>query len=118
MIWDVTTYAGRTGYVPDAFVFTGTNNPVAPACVGTGNGRIVHAPCLQLHTRASESSPVTQCVPHASVITISCTTQGQGVAGPWGTSKVWDRTSYAGHSGFVPDAWVYTATAKPVAHAC
>jgi len=31
-IWDRTTYNGTTGYVADAWVYTGTNSAVAPAC--------------------------------------------------------------------------------------
>lgn len=31
-IWDRVTYNGKTGYVTDAFVYTGTDLPVAPAC--------------------------------------------------------------------------------------
>lgn len=31
-IWDHTSYRDRTGYVTDAYVYTGTNNAVAPPC--------------------------------------------------------------------------------------
>ena len=31
-IWDRTTYNGVAGYVADAWVYTGTNSAVAPAC--------------------------------------------------------------------------------------
>jgi uncharacterized protein YraI len=118
MIWDVTTYAAKTGYVPDALVYTGTNNPVAPACVGNGNGRVWHSPCLQLRARTTASGPVRACVPKGQVVIINCMKQGQAVRGPWATSTVWDHTTYNGASGYLPDAWVYTATANPVARVC
>jgi hypothetical protein len=72
---------------------------------------------LELHTRATEAGAVVDCVPQYNVVTISCTAQGQAITGPWGTTRLWDRTSYANHTGFMTDAWVYTATANPVAHA-
>lgn len=31
-IWDRTSYGGKTGFVSDAWVYTGTNNAVAPSC--------------------------------------------------------------------------------------
>ena len=31
-IWDRTSYGGQTGYVADAWVFTGTNGAAAPTC--------------------------------------------------------------------------------------
>lgn len=31
-VWDKVTYGGKTGYVADAFVYTGTNGRVAPDC--------------------------------------------------------------------------------------
>lgn len=34
-IWDKVTYGGKTGYVADAFIYTGTNGRVAPDCGAT-----------------------------------------------------------------------------------
>ena len=31
-LWDRTTYNGTTGYVADAYVYTGINSAAAPAC--------------------------------------------------------------------------------------
>ncbi len=120
LVWDVTTYGGKTGYVPDAWVYTGTNNPVAPACAGKGKGRVVRSPCLKLRSSATEATAtnVLTCVYDTFVITITCTKRGQAVLGPWGTSTLWDQTTFQNHTGFVPDAWVYTATRKPVAPSC
>jgi hypothetical protein len=32
ILWDRTIYDAATGYVPDTWVYTGTNNAAAPAC--------------------------------------------------------------------------------------
>jgi hypothetical protein len=78
----------------------------------------MNSPCLYVRTTPALTAPFTACIPWGTIITIDCTTSGQGASGPWGISKVWDHTSYNGATGYVPDARVYTATAKPVAHAC
>jgi hypothetical protein len=41
-------------------------------------------------------------------ITVACTTKGQPITGPFGTDALWDRTTYGGQDGFVPDEWVDT----------
>jgi hypothetical protein len=117
-IWDKTTYQGKTGYVTDAMVYTGTNNPAAPSCLGKNMGRIARTPCIRLRATASQSAASPACVPFQTIIGIDCTKQGDAVRGPWGTTKVWDHTTFQGHTGFVTDAWVYTGKAAPNAKPC
>jgi hypothetical protein len=117
-IWDKTTYQGKTGYVADAMVYTGTNNPVAPSCLGKGMGRVIRTPCLRLRADPSQTAASFACVPYQTVIAIDCTKQGDAVTGPWATTKVWDHTTYGGRTGYVTDAWVYTGKIAPNAKPC
>ncbi|MEI2779625.1 MAG: hypothetical protein V9G19_27440 [Tetrasphaera sp.] len=97
----------------------------APAVVGTaspafaaGSGKIIASPCLNLRTGPSSGYGVLACIPVNTYISIDCTITGAAVSGPYGTTTLWDHTSYAGKSGYVSDAWVYTGTANPVAPTC
>jgi uncharacterized protein YgiM (DUF1202 family) len=117
-IWDKTTYNSKTGYVADAWVYTGTNNSVAPSCLGPGKGRIVNSPCLRIRVAPSLSAAASVCIPFNTVIVIDCTKQGEKVTGPWAPSTVWDHTTYGAATGYVPDARVYTGTSAPNAHSC
>lgn len=122
-LWDHTDYGGAAGFVSDAWVYTGTPNPVASACGGgggsqTGSGTIVADPCLHLRSGPDTSAASLACIPKGTSVTIYCTTSGPAQTGPYGTSSVWDRTVYGGATGYVSDAWVYTGTNNPVAGAC
>ncbi len=121
-IWDHTTYAGKSGYLSDAYVNTGKSGPVAATCAGVkavhGNGRVNMSPCLNMHTSPGTSSTVVQCVPDNVVVQINCTAHGTSVTGPFGATTIWDHTTYAGKSGYLSDAYVYTGVSGAVAKAC
>jgi uncharacterized protein YraI len=126
-LWDHTTWNGTAGYVSDAYVYTGTANAVAGPCGGSppppppppaATGRIIIQPCLNLRAGPNGSTTLLDCVPYDTVITIECTSQGNAVTGPYGTTTLWDRTVWNGKRGFVSDAYVYTGTANAVAGPC
>ncbi len=121
-IWDHTTYHGKSGYVSDAYVYTGKSGPVAAACPGVkadlGNGRVNMSPCLDMRTSPSTGAAVVQCVPDNVLIRVNCTASGTSVTGPYGASTIWDHTTYKGKSGYLSDAYVYTGVSGTVAKAC
>lgn len=125
-LWDHTSYGGVSGYVSDAWMYTGTNGAVAPACGGgggpiggtSGNGRINISPCLNLRSGPNGGTSLVGCIPYNTMIQIDCTAQGNSVTGPYGASTLWDHTTYAGVAGYVADAWVYTGTSAAIAPTC
>lgn len=114
--WDHTSYNGQIGYVSDAWVYTGSNNPIAGSC--GGNGVAMQPGCLTMRAGPYDASSAVGCVTQASPITIACTATGDSNTGPYGATTLWDQTSFNGATGFVTDAWVYTGTANPVAGTC
>lgn len=90
----------------------------APAAQAVGSGRVVASPCLNLRSGPGAIFPVVACVPTNVTIAIDCTASGPSVTGPYGATTLWNHTSYAGKSGFVSDAWVYTGSWNPVAPGC
>ena len=132
-LWDRVSYGGRTGFIADAWVYTGTAKAAAPTCSSpttappppappppapSATGKVSISPCLDLHSSAGHTAPVTGCIPNGTVITIECTVTSNSVTGPWGTTSLWDRTTWNGMRGFVTDAYVYTGTAAAVAPHC
>ncbi len=118
-LWDHTTYQGVSGYVSDAWVYTGKSGAVAGACAPPGGtGTIMISPCLNLRAGPNGSSTLVGCVPDKTTITIDCTAQGNSVTGPYGATTLWDHTTYQNVSGYVSDAYVYTGKSGPVAGPC
>jgi|HubBroStandDraft_1064217.scaffolds.fasta_scaffold12002_3 hypothetical protein len=114
--WDHTSYSGQAGFVSDAWIYTGSNSPVAGSC--GGNGVAMVQGCLTMRAGPYLASAAVGCIAQAASFTIDCTATGDSVTGPYGASSLWDHTTYSGVSGFVPDANVYTGTANPVAGTC
>lgn len=114
--WDHTSYNGQAGFVSDAWIYTGSNNPVAGPC--GGNGVAMVQGCLTMRAGPYQASAAVGCIAQAASFTIDCTATGDSVSGPYGASSLWDHTSYSGASGYVPDAYVYTGTANAVAGTC
>jgi hypothetical protein len=83
-----------------------------------GSGTIIIQPCLNLRGDATGASSLLGCVPYKTVISIDCVKTGTAVTGAYGTSTLWDHTTYSGRGGFVADAWVYTGKSGAVAPAC
>ncbi|MGB7962226.1 MAG: cutinase family protein [Propionicimonas sp.] len=128
-IWDKTTWNGKTGYVSDAWVYTGTNAAAAPSCGSTTPtppapapsyklGKVLASPCLNFRAGASGSTGLIGCIPINTMIPVICVAQGNAVTGPYGTSTIWDRTTWNNQTGYVSDAWVYTGTNAAVAPNC
>lgn len=115
-VWDRTDYAGAVGFIPDAWVYTGSNSATAPPC--GGNGVAMQPGCLPIHTAASNASVALGCVPQATTVSIDCTAHGDTNSGPYGATALWDHTNYNGASGYVTDAYIYTGTDNAVAGDC
>jgi uncharacterized protein YraI len=114
--WDHTSYNGQIGYVSDAWIYTGSNNPIAGSC--GGNGVAMQPGCLQMRAGPYNASAAVGCVTQAAPIGIACTANGDSNSGPYGATNLWDDVSFNGATGFVTDAWVYTGSANPVAGTC
>src|SRR5262245_58390125 len=91
---------------------------VANSAVALPTGRILIKPCLNFHTDATYTSPQVGCIPYNTTVAIDCTKTGPSVTGPYGAENIWDHTTYAGKTGFVADAWVYTGHNGAVAPTC
>ncbi len=114
--WDHTSYNGQAGFVSDAWIYTGSNSPVAGSC--GGNGVAMYQGCLTMRSGPYLASAAVGCIAQAASFTIDCTARGDSVTGPYGATNLWDHTSDSGASGYVSDAYVYTGTANAVAGAC
>jgi hypothetical protein len=97
----------------------GDYNPPAPAPAPVyATGQIHISPCLNLRAGPHKDYALIGCVPDGTTIGIECVGYGNPVTGPWSTTSVWDRITYAGTTGYVADAYVWTGTDNPVAPAC
>lgn len=124
----VSAPAGIAGVVPVVVVMPGKQSAPAhytylapyqtPAPPTHPTGTIIIQPCLDFHDAAGHTATVIGCIPYNTIISIQCTTISNPVTGPYGTTSIWDRTTYAGMSGFVTDAYVYTGTNTAIAPSC
>ena len=132
-LWDETTWNAQTGFVSDAWVYTGTASAVAGTCTSTPTpttvttqppasasptGTIDASPCLNFHSGPNGADTQIGCIPDGTTIAIACTATGNSVSGPYGSTTLWDETTWNAQTGFVSDAWVYTGTASAVAGTC
>ncbi|WP_158276676.1 glucosaminidase domain-containing protein [Paraconexibacter algicola] len=124
-VWDqIATTAKGIGYVSDSYVFTGSDDLVAPVCgrkVSTGAtkpGRIAteRLPLIVRRAPNLSAGEVTRLAPGTRV-RISCQTTGPAVAGTLGTSTLWNRIT-SPTTGFVPDSYVATGSDGRVAPPC
>lgn len=81
-------------------------------------GRVIAQTCLNLRTSASSTATVLGCIPYNTTITIACIQNGSSMTGPYGTTKLWDKTTWGGKTGYVTDAYVYTGSNSAVASKC
>ncbi|MFT4232294.1 MAG: SH3 domain-containing protein [Leucobacter sp.] len=84
----------------------------------TGTGRVIADPCLNLRQSASSSAAVLGCIPKNTTVTIQCTASGSSMTGPYGATKIWDKVTWNGKTGYVTDAYIYTGTNSAVASGC
>jgi hypothetical protein len=134
-LWD---YTDR-GWLNDHYVSTGTTEPTAAGCIGStgkpqaGSTRttVASGPYavitdegsrLPVRTEPNPSAQVIQQLPAGQFVRLQCTlTQGPVIPapralGPAHSNNVWDRI--ATPSGWVPDSFVATYSAAPVAPPC
>jgi predicted Ser/Thr protein kinase len=90
-------------------------------------GFVLRQPSLEVRAEPDISAAVTGYLPFQTEVFIVCTTigdivEGPGVgAGPSIATPLWDKVRAASEGadlGFVPDAWVKTGTAEPLAGSC
>jgi uncharacterized protein YraI/predicted esterase len=128
--WDQTSYGGQGGYVADAWVYTGTNSPVAGSCsastppssapTGYETGRQVSVVSqatggVSGHKGPANSYAAGPTHPANSALWIVCYVNGQSIAGPYGTETAWD----LGDDGYYySDAWIWTGSNSAVVPAC
>ncbi|WP_167476504.1 CAP domain-containing protein [Nocardia arthritidis] len=138
-IWGPTTVWDKldTGrWASDGFIHTGTNNPVAPECPGTGPAKPDPQPSpstsaepnkpagpasgtvrrgVNLRTEPSLDSPKVGQLPDGERVTIVCTTRGGQVNGIWGPTTVWNKLDTG---RWASDGFIHTGTNNPVAPEC
>ena len=127
--WDKTTYGGLTGYVADAWVYTGSSSPAAGSCsaqppapapTGYHTGRQVSVVSqatggVSGHKGAANSYATGPTHPANSALWIVCHVSGQSISGPYGTETTWD----LGDDGYYySDAWIWTGSNSAVVPAC
>lgn len=86
----------------------------APA-LAAGTGTICSGCSVNERSGPSTGYGIVGSAGGGQTVTITCTTRGQWVNGPWGPSNLWDDV---GGNHFVADALVYTGTSNPVAGDC
>ena len=113
-IWD---RLNSGGFVPDAWIYTGSNNAAAPKCstlAGTG-AVITSGVSLDVRSGPGNSFGVIGKLAPGTVVSFSCYASGDAATGPYGTETIWDRLN---SGGFVPDAWIYTGSNNPTVPQC
>jgi hypothetical protein len=51
-------------------------------------------------------------------VQVFCKTTGDPITGPFGTDPVWEKASWNGRTGYVPDEWVNTQSDVPTLPSC
>jgi uncharacterized protein YraI len=104
------------GFVPDALIYTGTNNPTAPKCSTLrGTGEVLTSSTLPVRSGVNTASETLSTLAAGAIISFKCYTTGSAVSGHYGTETAWDRLS---SGGFVPDADIYTGSNTPTVPQC
>ena len=104
------------GFVPDALIYTGSNNPTAPSCATlAGSGEVMTNGALPVMSAPSTGAETLSQLAAGTVVSFVCYTAGSAVTGPYGTETAWDRL---GSGGFVPDADIFTGSNSPTVPQC
>ena len=82
------------------------------------SGRVIASPSLIVRSSASASASVLGTIPYGATITITCTTSGSSMTGPYGATTLWNYITYGSLKGYVTDAYVYTGTSAATAGKC
>jgi uncharacterized protein YraI len=107
------------GFVPDAYVYTGSNSPVVPRCSGASGQIIGNVQVTVYNGPGYNNSLLTYLSPGADVV-FTCYSTGSTVTGPYGPEDIWDKTTVANSAAqeWVPDAYVYTGSNNAVVPHC
>ena len=112
-IWDL---SDDGYYYTDAWLYTGSNNPVVPPCALKTVSIDSHATGgVSGHRGPANSYAVGPTHPANSQLTIACYVDGQAITGPYGTTTIWD---LADDGYYYTDAWLYTGSNNPVVPHC
>lgn len=87
----------------------------APANAATNGTVATDGDRLNTRSGPGTSYPVNGSLASGATVTIVCTATGTPVAGPWGTTSVWDKLSTG---VWVADAWIYTGTNSATEPTC
>ena len=112
-IWDL----GDDGYYySDAWLYTGTNGAVVPAC-SLKNVTVVSQATGgdSGHTGPGNAYAAGPTHPAEGGIQIACYVNGQSIAGPYGTESIWDLST---DGYYYSDAWLYTGTNGAAVRTC
>jgi uncharacterized protein YraI len=81
-----------------------------------GSGRTLTD--LNYRVGPGNPSPVLGTIPVNTTLTINCVVTNYFVAGPFGSSNLWDNVTWRGQAVFVADSWMFTGSAGAVAPPC
>jgi cell wall-associated NlpC family hydrolase len=89
-----------------------------PALAATGTVHTDSGAPLTVRSAPSTGASSAGTVADGAAVNIDCQTTGETVTGKYGTSNIWDKVSYRGHTGYVSDTYVYTGADGMVAGRC
>jgi len=106
-------------FVPDAYIYTGSNSPVVPRC-SSALGRILGDVQVTVYNGPGYNHTLTGYVSPGVHVAIKCYSTGTKVNGPYGSESIWDETTRTSPSSaqWVPDALVYTGSNSAVVPHC
>jgi hypothetical protein len=112
-IWDL---SDDGYYYTDAWLYTGSNNPVVPACAAKTVKIDSHATGgVSGHKGPDNSYAAGPTHAMNSALSIVCYVNGQSIAGPYGTTNIWDLSD---DGYYYTDAWLYTGSNGAVVPHC
>jgi hypothetical protein len=125
-VWDEVSGApydqvATGGFVPDAYVYTGSNSPVVPRCPGVV-GQVIGDVQVTVYNGPGwgNNNKLLGYVGSGADVVITCYSTGSSVTGPYGTENIWDKTTRTSPASqqWVPDAYVYTGSNSAVVPHC
>lgn len=123
-VWDEVSGApynqvATGGFVPDAYVYTGSNSPVVPRCPGVVGQVIGNVQVTVYENGPGYNNTLLEYVSPGLDVVITCYSTGSKVTGPYGPETIWDKTTRSSPAWlWVPDAYVYTGSNSAVVPHC
>ena len=108
----VSSSASRSRSLASTTTTTTTTTSAPPVAAG-----VVQANGYTLTIRATPTTAAANIgsIPDQTTIGLACWVRGAAVAGQWGTTDLWHKTTFGAVTGYVSDGWVETGTNGPVA---